>query len=312
MRFKRGWLTMPPPSFSIAATSPASWFKKTLSSKETFLISDAVFVFLCGGTRSISKPQPLRDILIQYARKHFSGFRFFRAEDVFDALKERRNTDLLTLENQIGDYSDCIIIICESEGAFAELGAFALSDKLVKQILVVNDEKYKDSRSFITDGPIARANEKSKFKPAVYANFETVLKSAIDIQTKLQLIQRTYRRRIPLTTAIDFKAAKPKERLLFLADLIHFFCPLTSSDLANLLQLFYGQDICDLHFDLALMVSLGFIEKLDTHWFRFGLNEATFFYDYDRLEPTALRGSIVRQYFQNDRDRLKYLRPQPK
>jgi hypothetical protein len=312
MRKRRGWLTVPPPSFSIAEANAALSLKQSIASNRVFLNKDAVFVFLCGANRSTHRPEPVRDVLLEYARKHYSGFRFFRADDVFDALKETRKTDLLSLEDQIGDYSDCIIIICESESAFAELGAFALSEKLVKQILVINDEKYRDTSSFITDGPIARANVKSRFKPAVYANFRAVLKSAVEIREKLQTIERSRRRRVPLSSTIEFKRASPKHRLLFLADLIHFFCPLTAVEIDALLQFIYGAGIFDLNFDLALMASLGLIEKIDGIWFRFGLNESSFFYDYDEIEPTVLRGSIVRSYFQNDRPRLSHLRPQPK
>ena len=107
---------------------------------------------------------------LEYARNHFTNFRFFRAEEVFPALNEGHGNDLLTIEDQIGNYSDCIAIICESESAFAELGAFTLKEELVKQVLVINDERFKSSTSFITQGPIARANVKSQFKPAFYAN----------------------------------------------------------------------------------------------------------------------------------------------
>ena len=128
---------MPPPSFSITDGNAAQLLKESIELDQLFLNTDSVFVFLCGANKSEHKPEPVRDVLLEYARKHFLGFRFFRAEEVFDALKEKRKSDLLSLEDRIGDYSDCIIIICESESAFAELGAFALSEKLVKQILVI-------------------------------------------------------------------------------------------------------------------------------------------------------------------------------
>jgi len=293
-----------PPSL-ILQSRPAEDIRAFLATKKLLLKIDSLIVFLCGAIKSEHHPLPVRDVLLEYARKHFKDFRFFRAEEVFQALSEGHGNDLLTIEDRIGKYSDCIVIICESESAFAELGAFTLKDELVKQVLIINDERYRNSKSFITQGPIARANQKSQFKPAVYANYEAVLKSAVEIHARLQKIRRDKRHAVSLATAADFKAAQPKLRLLFLADLVHIFFPISVKELEHLLQSFYGAGFSEINLELALLEGLGFIRKTKEGWLCYARNETSFFYDYyPGLRMPKLRAGVIRHYFKRDRNRM--------
>jgi len=299
---------MPLPPSTILDTPAAKEIQGFIRTKKPLLKTDSLIVFLCGAIRSERRPFPVRDVLLEYARKHFTDFRFFRAEEVFQALSKGHGNDLLTIEDQIGKYSDCIAIICESESAFAELGAFTLKDELVKQVLVINDERYRNSNSFITQGPIARANQKSQFKPAVYANYEAVLKSAVEIHTRLQTIRRSKRQAVTLGTAADFKSARPKFRLLFLADLVHIFFPISVRELEQLLQFFYGAGFAEIRLELALLESLKFINKLQDDWLCYGRDETSFFFDYDpALRVPKLRAGVIRHYFKCDRTRMQLL-----
>ena len=294
------------PPVPISQIEGARCLKRSLLSSEAFLSSDAVFVFLCGANKSNAHPEPVRDVLIEYARKHYTGFRFFRAEDVLRAPVGQEKTDWLTLEDRIADFSDCIIIVCESESAFAELGAFTLSEKLVKQVLVINDQKHRHSDSFINLGPIARADRKSDFKPAIYTDFQAVLKSIDQIEARLRLVHRTRRIRVSLRTTAEFKNAPSKIRILFLADLVHFFAPVTPGEIVALLCFVYGEGSYDITLELALLNSLRLIEH-DSQWLRYAFKESAFFYDYERVRPSTLRAVVIRDYFRNDRDRLKHL-----
>lgn len=292
----------------ILANPAARVFRASISAGLTFLRTESLIVVICGANISPDRPIPVRETLLDYARKYFLGFRFVRAEDVFSALKEKAESDdLLTIEDQIGNYSDCIIIVCESESAFAELGAFTLSDKLVEQVLIVNDERYKTTASFIGLGPIARANRKSKFKPAVYGNFKAILKSAVEIEERLKTIQRTNRSNVNLSTGSKFKDALPKLRLLFLADLVHYFAPIGQNELVAIIKTFYEGGSFDIELELALLESLRFIERTKSELLRYALNETSFFYDYLGVNTIALRASVIRYYFQNDRERMQIL-----
>ena len=115
----------------------------------------------------------------------------------------------------------------------------------------------------------------SQFKPAVYANYEAVLKSAVEIHTRLQTIRRNNRQAVSLATADDFKGARPKLRLLFLADLVHIFFPISDKELEHLLQFFYGAGFSEIHLELALLEGLRFIRRSKDGWLCYAREETT-------------------------------------
>lgn len=296
-----------PPSISLC--DAAVKLKSSLSQYRPPLRTDSCFVFLCGANKSASRQNPIRDTLEDYAKKHFNGFLFFRAEKVFDAIKGRKTDDLLTLEDKIADFSDCIIVVCESESTFAELGAFTLSDKIVSQVLIINDSAHRLSQSFITLGPIARADRKSTFRPTIHANFSAILKSAVEIEERLKRIQRYNRQSIDFTSQDAFRSTSAKLRLLFLADLIHLFFPTKIQELAKILQFIFGHGYYDIDLEVGVLESLGFIKRTQAGWLHYSGNNPVFFYDYIGLKPTILRASIVRHFFQNEPSRLELLAP---
>jgi hypothetical protein len=299
---------MPLPPHIFLSSRAVSALKQSLQHPaKPKLRTDASLVLLCGASGSDQRKLPVRDILMAYARKHFDGFRFFRAEEVLAALKGNTNTDFLTLEDGMADYSDCILVVCESESAFAELGAFTLSERLVKQVLVVNDTRFRRSASFINQGPIARANRKSRFKPAIFADFEAVLSSAVEIENRLQIIKRSNRLGVDLKTGDALKKTRAKYRLLFIADLIHFLFPTTLAELRTLLHFLYPGGYPDIAMEVALLCGLRFVHSDPEGWLFYAKDETRFFYDYPDLDPISVRSSAFRFYFQRDRDRCERL-----
>ena len=122
------------------------------------------FVFLCGANKSKSEPSERRKALIKFSKNHLPHTQFFLAEKMFNTLqKEGHKGNILDVEHLISGFSDYILIILESNSAFAELGAFShntLRDKLI----VINDLKFKDEESFINLGPIKAIEEKQERK----------------------------------------------------------------------------------------------------------------------------------------------------
>ena len=53
------------------------------------------------------------------------------------------------MEAKLAGLSDIVIIIVESPGTLAELGAFSLSDPLRKKLLPLLDKKYRTGQSFV-------------------------------------------------------------------------------------------------------------------------------------------------------------------
>lgn len=118
-------------------------------------------VFLCGA--DISQKDKIR-YKIANALKWEFWYDIIYPEDIFDELLYSSKTkDLLSLEALLADSVDAIVLIPESPGSFAELGAFANDEKLRKKLICVVDEKYKKDKSFINQGPLKLVKKANPF-----------------------------------------------------------------------------------------------------------------------------------------------------
>jgi hypothetical protein len=119
-------------------------------------ISYKTSIFLCGA--DIRKKETTRFKIAQSLTENFwysMHYDLIYPEDIFDELLYSANaTDLLSLENLLADSVDVVIIIPESAGSFAELGAFANNQRLRHKLICVMDVKYKKDKSFINQGPV--------------------------------------------------------------------------------------------------------------------------------------------------------------
>ena len=114
-------------------------------------------MFLCGA--DISMKDKLRYKIANEFKYFWNSYWYeiIYPEDIFDELLySSRSKDLLSLENLLADSVDVILMIPESPGSFAELGAFANNEKLRAKIVCIIDEKYKKNKSFINQGPFYR------------------------------------------------------------------------------------------------------------------------------------------------------------
>ncbi len=60
----------------------------------------------------------------------------------------RKKYDLLALESFLADNSDLILIVCESPGSFAELGAFVNNESTLNKVVVLIQKKYKKAAQY--------------------------------------------------------------------------------------------------------------------------------------------------------------------
>ena len=122
-----------------------------------------VDIFLCGGS---TEELNLRNFLKEnFERVPF--VRIFYPEAIFeDYFKMNKNADYLTLENWLASQVDFICIACESWGSVCELGAFTNAEELKNKLIVLNHENFRNSKSFISLGPIKYMEK--KFINSVY------------------------------------------------------------------------------------------------------------------------------------------------
>lgn len=132
-------------------------------------------VFLCGGSVTDNKSvrHALQELFSSKNNEFFTKYDISYPEDIFDELLSSGRDDLLSLESLLAESVDTIIIVVESQGSIAELGAFINDENLINKIIVVNDVKYKNSKSFINQGPL-KLLRKNNTKSVLYVDFESV------------------------------------------------------------------------------------------------------------------------------------------
>jgi hypothetical protein len=114
------------------------------------------FVFLCGGVITPSAPpSTLRDYL--YRTKHLStdlNADVVLAETARDLFRSTKYRDLISFEEDIARLASLVIVIPESPGSLAELGAFATNEIIQQTLCVIVQERFANDESFIRLGPI--------------------------------------------------------------------------------------------------------------------------------------------------------------
>lgn len=130
-----------------------------------------VAVFLVGASHasSFSLRDPLRRELS--GKRYIRGFDVYYPEELFEELLTGdERTDLLELENMLASSVHAVVILLESPGAVAELGAFANHGELQNKLVVVVDKRYRRKKSFIMMGPVAHLHAKTKSE-VIYHDF---------------------------------------------------------------------------------------------------------------------------------------------
>lgn len=181
-------------------------------------------VFLCGAWKSEN-----REALKAYlADQRDPLVEIFYAEDVWNQLVSHAGSNAagqrvsaLELERRLARLSDVVIILVESPGTFAELGAFSIADDLRSKLLPVLDARYKQELSFLNTGPVRWVNADSRFAPVVQADFARILLAADEIRDRLTRLPA------PKHELITSLAVNRKHLLFFSIDLVTIMGPVS-------------------------------------------------------------------------------------
>jgi len=129
-------------------------------------------VFLCGGAYSPKGKgaiKSLRDAFLRVSmHPSLENCELILAEDFTKQFEfSAHYKDILRFEADLAQLAELIVLFCESQGSFAELGAFAHDEEISRRLLVIIRERYAVENSFITLGPLARLKNQSE--SAVFA-----------------------------------------------------------------------------------------------------------------------------------------------
>jgi hypothetical protein len=173
-------------------------------------------LFLCGGSGSAS-----RDTLRDHLEKTNQKLKLFYAERVWEQIASREGRSALQMESDLADLADLVVVIVESAGTIAELGAFSLHGPLRKKLLPIVDKRYSGEPSFISTGPLRWVDEDSTFSPTIYVSLTRILEAIDEVDDRIA--------RIPKSGPVKISdlASSTKHLLFFICDLLAVIHPAT-------------------------------------------------------------------------------------
>jgi hypothetical protein len=169
-------------------------------------------------------------------------------------------------------------------------------DDLAGIVLAINDIEHRNGVSFLSLGPLAKLERKSKFKPVIYANLKSVLSTVPAIEERLSIIERKNNKRLDMSTLTAFRNRSAKHRALFIHDLLRIFAPLQKKDLAAILNSLYGSSSVEVTFELALLEALRLIRRTDTSYFMPTTPPGALFFEYYGFDVAKVRSAALNHY----------------
>lgn len=126
-------------------------------------LSDTPIVLLCGGPVLIKErpddPIPAIASLRHAVTDAKTPYEIFRPEEITSWLSDGIFKNLLTLEADLASICSLVVIILESAGSLAELGAFSQLPDLSKKIIAIRSNAFRDVPSFINLGILRHLTE---------------------------------------------------------------------------------------------------------------------------------------------------------
>jgi hypothetical protein len=114
-----------------------------------------------------AKPINLRDYLLRYKPMR-SPYPIILAENATQVYRDADYHDLITLEEDLARIAAIVLVIAESAGSLAELGAFASNEYIKPVLRVVIQEEFYKAESFVRYGPIQRIKNDRREYVGVY------------------------------------------------------------------------------------------------------------------------------------------------
>lgn len=136
-------------------------FIRCLQVDEIRLTRPTPFVFLCGGEiKREEHPISAREALLRRAggdSPTISGAVIRLAEELNERFaRDVPFDDLLDFESLVASCAETVVLISESAGSFAELGAFVETQEIADRLIIVLRAEYRDASSFIAQGPVRK------------------------------------------------------------------------------------------------------------------------------------------------------------
>lgn len=160
-------------------------------------------IFLCGSADTDAKsirPAIRKDLTTSWYKYQYD---IFCPEDLFEELLAGPvHHDLLSLENELADSVDAVILPLEGPGTFAELGAFSNNDKLRRKLICLVDEAYRREKSFLNYGPLRLLRDRKEGR-ILFFDFDKITDKIELIRSAISEISKTFLKRVDVSNIIQ-------------------------------------------------------------------------------------------------------------
>jgi hypothetical protein len=211
------------------------------SAKSRVELSDTPIVLLCGGSVAPLKVNPddddppiasLRDAI----SRTNTAYEIFRPEEITSWQADGVFKNLMTFEADLASICSLVVIVLESPGSLAELGAFSQLPDLSKKIIVIRSSDFQDDTSFINLGIlryIAESHESSiKSYPWNILNPQSITEEMIDdviSDIKFELSE--------LKKSEVFKPCQSSHIVVLICEIINYFTALKEHEIFEYLTI---------------------------------------------------------------------------
>ena len=207
-------------------------------------------IFLCGGgiprPEIAGPPKCARHFFYRYLEQNSSPLfsDIVLAEAIVKNGEQEKNgfKDLLELERLVAEIVAVILLFVESAGSFAEFGAFTQNDTILKRLVAVIDNQFRErTSSFIYLGPTKRLLNHDEHS-LVYSswlkdddtgaiNDESATKMATDLCERLpKILKRNGNTGLLSTITSDSSFLSEGECMCLITGLLDVFLVLTASE----------------------------------------------------------------------------------
>lgn len=286
------------------------FFKKVrLESSKVQYPNDVVF--LCGGeiNHVTGTIKSLRDFIFK-TEMLLPRFQVLLAEKAATAYDSKIYDDLLEFERYIASISRIVLLISESAGSIAELGAFSQISEIRAKLLVFMHSKFYGESSFIKDGPVRfleNLNEQSvqEFTWTTSSAGNLAKASVEPLATPIELAVEGFMRKQPRTEKFDKR--RIGHQILLVAGVIYTLrCCKLREILKSLELLGYGLTETELKKCIFCLKLFGWIQvvKRETNYYIYEAAASPFIFrgigslaDFD---PVRVRHDVLKAYPDND------------
>lgn len=193
-------------------------------------------VLLCGGhvpeKEYAESADPETASLRHAITREFPPYEIFRPEEITSWQNDGVFKNLMDFESDLASICSLVVIILESAGAIAELGAFSQLPDLNKKLIVVVADKFADQQSFINLGILRFIRHGHEGSVKRYP-WEIDKPSEISPQIVKDVIDDVHQEVLALKNTQAFNIGSDVHLVILICELVKMFVALKESELID-------------------------------------------------------------------------------